>query len=192
MPRRRDQSPEDDLPPPEQLAYQRHYPTISTKDVQSTPAIDFDMMDDLGILDDFHCLTSRVGIRSRFWLIPSQHRAYTEITREFISSVQLYSDEQDRDYIWFMMQGRICEVYLYTLRQWFHLAQPMTSYLGYGPNEEDQEEVGDVVTRETFWRDITRQHLPAISPDPRVSAIIHPVLRLICRSLGFSIFARGV
>ena len=67
----------------------------------------------------------------------------------------------------------------------------MTSYLGYGPDEEDQEEVGDVVIRETFWRDITRQHLPTISPDPRVSAIIHPVLRMICRSLDFSLFARG-
>ena len=111
MPRRR-HSPDLDNVPAEQLAYQRHYPTISTKDVQSTPAIDFDMLDDLGILEDFHRLTSRVGIRSRFWLIPSQHRAYTEITREFISSVQLYSDEQDRDYIRFMMQGRIRQVYL--------------------------------------------------------------------------------
>jgi hypothetical protein len=116
MLRRRDQSPEDDLPPAKQLAYQRHYSTISTKDVQSTPVIDFDTLGTLGILDDFHLLTSRVGFRSQFWLIPTRFRAYTEITREFISSIQLYTDEHGRDYIRFLMQGLIREVYLTTLR----------------------------------------------------------------------------
>lgn len=188
---RRRHSPDYGNPPEEQLVYQRHYPTISTKDVQSTPIIDFDVLGNLGILDDFHRLTTRVGFKSQFWLIPSQFRAYTELTREFLSSVILYEDEHGRDYIRFLMQGLIREVYLTTLGQWFHFSSPRTAHLGYGPNEDDQEEVGDVQTRETFWYAITRQQLPGISPDPRIRAIIHPVLRIICRSLGFSLFARG-
>jgi hypothetical protein len=176
---------------PEEQAYQRHYATIATKDIESSPILDFNMMEAMDIIDEFARLTQRVRFRSEFWTIPRQFRAYTEITREFLSSVTLYEDSQEDHYIRFLMQGQLHEVSLAQMRAWFHLAAPRTMYLGYSPDESDADEVGEVVTRETFWYQITGQYLPAVSPDPRVKAILHPALRVICRSLGSTIFARG-
>ena len=187
MSRQRASSSQNQPPPtPEDLAFRRNYRDISTKDVLSTAILDFELMESMGILDEFNRLTHRVGFREGFWIIPTHCRAYVEATKEFLASLILYEDSEGGHYIEFRIQGQHHTVTLQRMRRWFHFASPRTAHFGYGPDTEDQ-----TATRDSFWYQITSQHLPAVLPDPRVKAIIHPALRVICRSLGFSIFARG-
>ena len=101
----------------------------------------------------------------------------------------LYEAPCGDDLIKFRMLGEYRSATLLEMRQWFHCAPPRVDYLGYGPDEEAEED--PTLARDTFWFRITDQHLLGTAPDPRVKAIIHPALRFICRALSFSIFARG-
>ena len=174
----------------EERNYADHIERIRVKSVISSPIIDLSVVDQLGINEDFNVLTRRVGLGQRFWYIARDHVAFTELTHDFLASVTLYEPEDDEPYISFLMMGEYYEVYLSVMRGWFGFPEPETEYIGYGPETEEGEHLP--TGRADFWYRITGQELGASATnDLRVNMIIHPSLRFLCRTLSFTVFARG-
>ena len=174
----------------EERNYADHIERIRVKAVVSSPIIDLSVVDQLGIREDFDVLTRRVGLRQMFWDIPRENVAFAELTYDFLASVTLYEPEDDEPYISFIMMGEQYQVYLRVMRRWFGFPEPETEYIGYGPETEERENL--TAGRADFWYRITGQELGAsASNDLRVNMIIHPSLRFLCRTLAFTVFARG-
>lgn len=175
---------------PEEQAYADSIHFLSGKTIESSLIIDRDVLAQLGIKEDFDMLTRRLGIRRAFWDIARTFPAYEELTREFLGSVILHEDPYQGDFLSFMMMGRIRQVSLMDLQEWFHFRSPQTCHFGYSREVLGIDE-DPIPARAFFWYRLTGEVFYGSDPDHRVSAIIHPVLRFICRALGQSIFARG-
>ena len=165
---------------------------LSTKEFQSTAVIDFSFLAEMGILDEFLRLTERVGFTRAFWEIPSHHPTYRQLTIQFLSTLSLETLPDQSYAITFRLLGRNYQVTLSELESVFHLQRHDTEYLGYVSEDHETSE-GETQTtlRAAFWQRITGQELPLTGADPRVNEIVHPVLRVICRFLGYSLCARG-
>lgn len=138
-------------------------------------------------------VSQRVSISRAFWEIPTRYQAYPELTKEFLASLALVKDSERGTCITFRLQGRTHRQTVQRLPKWFHFAPPARDHLDYIPEEDvlPQDPVAPSIHRAAFWLRLTRQELPLVDPNPRIGAIIQPTLRIICRVLGHSIFARG-
>ena len=161
------------------------------KSVVSTPIIDFNTLETLGIKQQFLYFFERVGIPGDFFLIPNEYKSYADPTREFLASVKLTSS----GFVEFQIYGELNSVSLQQLREWFNLPKPNMEYFGY----EEPVYGRDPGSKPKFWYQISGEHPPVAGKgkgkkpkfDPRTGNIIHPTLRMICRCLSFSLFARG-
>jgi hypothetical protein len=177
---------------PEDKRIRNNRLTLQNKTVNSTPRIDFGFLEKIGILGEFTRLTERVGFTRAFWEIPSKHPAYIEPTLEFLASLALQDLSDGTQGISFRLKGRTYRKSLVTLAEWFHFDPHQTDYLGYVPEDRVDSDASQADLRASFWFRITGQRLPRTGPqDPRVTSIIHPVLRFIGRVLALSIFSRG-
>ena len=179
---------------PEQRWIRENTEKLEERDIISTPVLDFGLLEELGISDEFHRLTERIGIKKRFWEISEHYPAYEELTKEFLASLMIVEIPNKGPGISFTIQGQTFTRTYTRLARWFHLEPHQTDYLGYIPEEQVNQAapLTQAALRASFWPRITGQALaPVANPDPRVGMIVHPVLRFICRALGNSTFARG-
>ena len=72
---------------PEEERYYTLREELVERTVISTPTIDFELLEEMGILEDFTRLTERVGFKRRFWEIPTRYQAYEDLTKEFLASL---------------------------------------------------------------------------------------------------------
>ena len=176
------------------MRFNANMEALAAKVVISTPHLDFELLEELGILDEFTRLTERVGFRQRFWKIPTRYPAYIELTKEFLVSLAFAEVPNKGSGISFRLGGH---TYLRTftrLAEWFHVDLPDTAYLGYIPEDQinHDDPVSQAALRAAFWPRLTGRQLPVTAnPDPRVNLIVYPALRFICHTLGHSIFAGG-
>jgi ATHILA ORF-1 family len=152
---------------------------LELRNFKNTPTLDFDSLRTFGIEDDFRHLTGRIGFTPEFWGI--EHNAYKNLTLEFLSSLQLKYDVEDRPFIKFRMCSQTCYAPLADLRSWFGFpANPITTVLHFREGMD----------KERFWNLITGLQ-GCHNKDYKGLNIPHPVLRCIQRALACTIFARG-
>ena len=173
-----------------QRLYLEKYNTLRLKKVEATPIIDFTALEELGVKQQFLYLFERIGIPGEFFMIPTEHDCYADQTKEFLASVKL----TETDFVEFQINGELNSVSLDQMREWFLLPRPNMTYFGY----EEPENGRDHRSKAKFWYKIAGEHPPKKKEggetpkfDPRTGNIIHPTLRMICRCLSFSMFARG-
>jgi hypothetical protein len=71
--------------PPQRTPKEERYYTLREELVDrmviSTPTLDFELLEEMGILEDFTRLTERVGFKRRFWEIPTRYQAYEDFNK---------------------------------------------------------------------------------------------------------------
>lgn len=150
---------------PEEQAYADSIHFLSGKTIESSLIIDRDVLAQLGIKEDFDMLTRRLGIRRAFWDIARTFPAYEELTREFLGSVILHEDPYQGDFLSFMMMGRIRQVSLMDLQEWFHFRSPQTCHFGYSREVLGIDE-DPIPARAFFWYRLTGEVFLWFRPRP--------------------------
>ena len=110
-------------PSPDELRFLESMEAMAEKTVVSTPPLDFDLIEEMGILDDFERLTGRVGLTRRFFDIPAKFNAYTELTKEFLASLGVCTIPGKGDGVQFQLRGQWYWRSIHKLFQWFHIAE---------------------------------------------------------------------
>src|ERR1017187_9960271 len=153
--------------------------TLLQREFKNTRRVDLDTLEALGVREDFVRLTERIGFTPAFWAI--DRPCYDELTLEFLSSIKLRRDKNDKPFITFRMRGEKRSVSIARLRSWFGFqARPTTTCFGFRVGYD----------KDHFWRLISGMAI-AHSNKYMSLAIPHPVLRCIQRALANTIFARG-
>jgi len=148
---------------------------------ENSRRVDFDSLRALGVEQQFIYLTERVGFTRTFWDI--EHNSYKKLTHEFLSSLQLKHNKDDKPYIKFQLGGRNHNLWVSQLRNWFGFhPEPETSLL------EFREEMD----KDQFWNLISGMPRGSVENREYKSLNIpHPVLRCTMRAIAVTIFARG-
>lgn len=178
----------------EEERIQESLESLQQKTVISTPTFNFEHFDEMGILEEFNRLTSRVGFQDTFWNITREYQACASLTKEFLASLIITTHHGEPKAIRFRLRGVVYKKSLRTLRRWFGFADPDTQHLGYLPEDQTDHEDPAIRAqrRREFWPFLSGCPVPDVAnPDLTVKGIVHPVLRCICRCMGSSLFARG-
>ena len=89
---------------------------LRQKTIVSTPTINFDVYAEIGVLEDFKRLTTRVGFTDQFWTLPEHYRASPALTREFLASLQILTTNGVPKGIKFTLRGEVYKRRLSHLR----------------------------------------------------------------------------
>ena len=177
------------MTPEERVKYDARYRNLCTKTLITLNHFDFGSLQRIGVADQVTHLLERVGITREFLDLGLQHLAFVEATKTFLASLQYFPDPDDHDdFFTFEILGQAHLVTISQLSQWLELGPSETTYLGFGP--QDPEYGDDTGSREDTWYQLTGIQLT----DPqkgRIYDLIHPVIRVVCRILGNTVFARG-
>ena len=108
-----------------------------------------------------------MGFTRTFWDI--EHNSYKKLTHEFLSSLQLKHNKNDKPYIKFQLGGHNHNLWVSQLRDWFGFhPEPETSLL------EFREEMD----KDQFWNLITGMPRGSVENREYKSLNIpHPILR---------------